>query len=61
MAMSARDMAEKALRALGKEDLLYPHHGDVHARPAAYDRLAEFFEEFARSRAPETGGNADGS
>lgn len=45
----ARKMAEKALRALGKEDLLYPHHGNVCARAEAYDRLAEFFEEYART------------
>jgi len=41
-------MAEEALRALGKEDLLFTHHGDVHARPDAYERLAEFFELYAQ-------------
>lgn len=40
-------LAEKALRALGQEDLLYTHHGDVHARAAAYERLADFFEEYS--------------
>jgi len=45
---TAKDAAKKALLALGKEDLLYAHHGVVHARPKAYDRLGELFEEYAR-------------
>lgn len=43
----ATKAAEKALRALGKEDFLYAHHGVVHARPEAYERLGEFFTLFA--------------
>ena len=51
----AREKAEEALKALGKEDLLFPHHGDVHARPEAYERLAEFFEAYADERTFEGG------
>lgn len=50
---TAREVAEKALRALGKEDLLYTHHTDVHARAGAYVRLAEFIEEYAEIRMSE--------
>lgn len=39
--------AEDALRALGKEELLFVHHGDVYVRPDAYARLATFFEAYA--------------
>ena len=51
------EMAEKALRALAKEDLLFEHHGVLNARPGAYKRLAEFFKEYAAS----VKGNPDGS
>jgi hypothetical protein len=40
-------LSKEALEALGKEDLLYAHHGAVFARPPdAYERLADFFEKF---------------
>jgi len=39
-------IAKKALRVLGKEDLLFVHGMNVHARPGAYERLARFFEEY---------------
>lgn len=55
---AAKKAAEKALHALGKEELLYAHHMGVHARPGAYARLAEFFEEYARKNAPDTSGVA---
>lgn len=42
------EMAEQALRTLGKEGLLYTYHQDVHACPGAYLRLAEFFVQFAK-------------
>lgn len=45
----AVEKAEEALRALGKEDLLFCHHQEVMARPGAYERLAEFFEEYAQA------------
>lgn len=36
-----KKFAEKALRQLATEDLLFAHHGSVHARPEAYEKLAE--------------------
>lgn len=42
----AEQMAHDALHALGKEDLLFTHHGNVLARPEAYPRLADFFEKY---------------
>lgn len=42
----ARKIAEEALRALGKNDDLYAHHGGVCAHQSAYDRLAVFFVRF---------------
>lgn len=44
--MRAEAIAKEALRTLGKEDLLFTHHADVHARPGAYLRLAEFFVKY---------------
>lgn len=43
----AKRAAERMLRTLGKEDTLYTHHGDVHARPEAYTRLASMIDEYA--------------
>lgn len=45
--MSALKQAKRALQALGKEDLIFSHHGGVQARPEAYVRLAAFFEAYA--------------
>jgi hypothetical protein len=47
---AAIDMAQLALRSLGKEDLIFSHHGGVQARPEAYKRLASFFEQYADFR-----------
>lgn len=47
MKEDAKKLASEALRALGKEDLLYAHHGTVYARNEAYEKLAEFFERYA--------------
>ena len=47
---AAIDMAQLALRSLGKEDLIFSHHGGVQARPEAYKRLAAFFEQYADFR-----------
>lgn len=47
MKEDAKKLAMKALRALGKEDLLYAHHGEIYARGEAYEKLAEFFERYA--------------
>lgn len=38
-----RDAACEILHALGKEDLLYAHHGVVYARNGAYERLASYY------------------
>lgn len=46
----ARLAAEEILRALGREDLLYAHYGDVHARPNAYDALGRALDVFADAR-----------
>lgn len=47
--------ATKALEKLGKEDLLFCHHGTVIARlnssPTAYQRLADLFQEYATAYA----------
>lgn len=51
--IAAKKFAEKALRALANEDLIYSHHGILNARPKAYERLAEFFEEYARDRSSQ--------
>lgn len=48
----AIEAARAALRELGKEDLIYSHHGGVHAHPKAYEKLAEFFEEYAKAGKP---------
>lgn len=45
--MSATKAAERMLRTLGKEDTLYAHHGGVHARPKAYERLASMIDQYA--------------
>ena len=49
--------AEVALRTLGKEGLLFSHHGEVMARPEAYERLSELFNEaeFAKIEANAIG------
>lgn len=39
------EQAESMLKTLGKEDLLFSHHGEVLARPRAYARLAELIDE----------------
>jgi hypothetical protein len=36
--------AEEILKTLGKEDLLFCHHGEVMARPDAYKRMAELID-----------------
>lgn len=46
-------LAEEALHALGAGDHLYAHAGAVHARPSAYEVLAEFFERYAKKNAHE--------
>lgn len=44
---SSKELAERVLRRLAKEDLLYQHHGNVCAREEAYTLLADFFEAYA--------------
>ena len=53
--MTSKEAAKKALEALGKEELLFSHHQNVYARPEAYARLAEFFEEYARNKSNDVG------
>ena len=48
MGESAKAMAERALRALAKEDLLFSHHHVINARPGAYERLAGFFNDYVK-------------
>lgn len=42
----ARKAAEKALKALVDEDLLYQHHGNICKREGTYDRLADSMIDF---------------
>lgn len=56
---SAEREAEWMIRQLGKEDLLYSHHAGVCARPAAYTRLGEMLESYAR-RATDTSSTEQG-
>jgi hypothetical protein len=39
------EQAEEILKTLGKEDLLFCHHGEVMARPEAYKRAALLIEQ----------------
>lgn len=45
MKEDAKKLAMKTLRALGKADLIYAHHGEVYARDEAYEKLAALIEE----------------
>jgi 8-oxo-dGTP diphosphatase len=47
----AETLAREALAILAQEDLIFSHHTIVYARPGAYSRLAEFFEQYAETRA----------
>ena len=40
-----KEQAKEILHTLGNEDLLFTHHGNVMARPDAYERLVELLEK----------------
>jgi hypothetical protein len=50
--------ARRVLRELAKDELIYQHHGEMCARPEAYERLAKLIREQASLLA--SGGRDDG-
>jgi 8-oxo-dGTP pyrophosphatase MutT (NUDIX family) len=48
IASPAEILAKEALEALDREGLIYSHHAVICARPDAFSRLAEFFEQYKK-------------